>query len=109
MKQITEILYAGNDNSFTVEYTVDGSLYDFSATTKVEFTLNGTTVDSVANAAYFDFSVGTDGRIIFKLGQAGYVAADSGDATVTIYDATNTNGVVFSSPAGLTVLSIIVI
>lgn len=108
-KSIDEILFAGSDNTFTVEYTIDGSLYDFSSTTKVEFTLNGTMVDSVASPGYFDFSVGSDGRIIFKLGAAGYTSADSGHATVKVFDATNTNGLVFSSPAGNTYLDIRVI
>ena len=108
-RAIDELIFAGADNTFTVEYTVDGSLYDFTSTTKVEFTLNGTSVDSVANATYFDYSTGTDGRIIFKLGAAGYVNADSGLATVKVFDVGNTNGVIFSSPVGHTYLDIQVI
>ena len=105
---IKETLFSGSDNTFTVEYTINGSLYDFTNTTNVEFILNGISIDSITQASYFDFSVGTDGRIIFKLGQAGYKEEDSGQAIVKVYDATNTNGVIFSSPEGGTNLDIIV-
>jgi len=106
---VNEIVYATKDNSFTIEYTLDSVLYDFTNTTKVEVTLNGTSVDSVANSEYFDYSVGTDGRIIFKLGAAGYTPADSGIAIVTVFDAVNTNGVVFNSLVSDNLLKITVV
>ena len=90
---IEETIFIGKDNTFTVEYAG----ITFPTATKIEFTLNGTTVNSVTNPEYFTSTLQSDGRIIFKLGQAGYVAGDAGFATITITDAVNTNGVIYSS------------
>lgn len=97
---ITEYIHSGKDNTFTVEFTKDGVAYDLSPATKIEFTLNGTTVDSITNPTYFDFSTGTDGRIEFSLGGAGYVQNDSGLATIIAYDPVNTDGIVLASSCG---------
>ena len=93
----SEIIFIDKNNSFTLEYKLDGKLYDFSNTTKIVFTLNGKDVNSVSEPTWFDFSTGTDGRIIFKLGTAGYLKADSGYATICVFDTANPSGVIFSS------------
>ena len=90
---IEETIFIGKDNVFTVEYAG----ITFPTATRIEFTLNGTTVNSVTNPEYFTSTLQTDGRIEFALGQAGYVSGDAGFATVTVYDAVNTNGVIYSS------------
>jgi len=91
---IEETIFIGKDNSFTVEY----SGITFPTPTKIEFSLNGISVDSVANPTWFTSTLEVNGRIIFKLGAAGYTASDAGFATVTIFDVVNTNGVIYSSP-----------
>ena len=105
---IKELLFAGKDNTFTVQYALPSPAI-LPTPTKVEFSLNGTAVDSVTNSEYFTSTLETDGTIIFSLGAAGYIAADTGLATVTIYDVVNTNGVVYSSPSGPTKLAITVV
>jgi len=104
-----ETIFEGRDNTFTIEYVVNGIPFDFTNTTKVEFTLNNKMVDSVTYPDYFDFSVGTDGRIIFNFGSAGYTRKDSGGASVIIFDNSNTRGLVLSTPRGLVQLNITVI
>ena len=91
---IEETIFINKDNTFTVEYAG----ITFPTPTKIEFTLNSKTVNSVTNPEYFTSTLETDGRIEFALGAAGYVAGDAGFATVTVYDAINTNGVIYSSP-----------
>lgn len=91
---IEETIFIGKDNTFTVEYAG----ITFPTATRIEFSLNGTTVNSVDDPTFFTSTLQTDGRIIFKLGAAGYVVGDAGFATVCIFDASNTNGVVYSSP-----------
>lgn len=107
---VNEIIFVGNDNVFILEYSSSDS-YDFSATDKVVFELNGKIVNSTDNPEYFDYSGGGIGKIniTFKLGAAGYVRADSGAATVTIFDPVNTNGLVFSDPLSDNQLNIKVI
>ena len=107
--QLEEFIYVGNDNSFTDEFKLDFDLYDFTNTTKIVFTLNAKSVDSVTNPAYFDFSTGTDGRVEFKMGGAGFVAADSGLARIVVFDAGNTNGVVFADPEGPVLINVTVV
>lgn len=104
-RQVNEIIYCGKDNVFIVEYQKNGSIYDFTNTTKIEFILNDKSVNSDDNPEYFDYSTGTDGRIIFKLGAAGYLSEDTGNAEVIVYDASNTGGIVFSGKDGLTIKS----
>ena len=114
LSQTKETIFSGRNNSFTLEYTLeegtpDEELYDFTDTTKVEFILNGKAVNSVAQPTWFDFSTAVDGRIIFKLGAAGYVAADNGEATVIVYDAANPTGAVFANKLGPTQLIVNVV
>ena len=109
LSQTKETIFSGRNNSFTLEYTLDGELYDFTDTTKVEFVLNGKAVNSTTRPTWFDFSTAVDGRIIFKLGAAGYLAADNGEATVIVYDTANPEGAVFASKLGPTQLIVNVV
>ena len=97
--RVNEIIYVGCDNVFIVGYSSDDS-YDFSEVTKVEFELNGKAINSADDPDFFDYSGGTVGElsITLKLGLAGYTPADSGGARVTIFDAVNIKGLVFSDP-----------
>lgn len=103
---VIETIFSGRNNSFTLEYTLDGVLFDFKDTTKVEFILGGKSSDSATQPTWFDFSGDADGRIIFSLGAAGYVKADAGLATVIVYDTGNPAGAVFTSDRGPTIVNI---
>ncbi len=105
MLKIEELLFSGKDNTMLVEYAG----ITFPTATKVEFTLNDTTTNSVDDPSMFVITLDSDGRIGFKLGAAGYAKADSGYATVTVYDIVNTNGVVYSARKGPTKLYVTVI
>jgi hypothetical protein len=104
---VKELLFVGKDNFFAVKFKINKSNADFSANTRIEFKLNVTTVNSVDNPEYFDITGGV-GEIKFLLGAAGYVAADSGLATICVFDAVNTNGVVYASPDGPTLVDVTV-
>jgi len=101
---IKELIFDGNDNSITVEYTLAG--FDFSQTTKVQFELGGKTFNSTDSAAFFDIATGPltvgSGTFVFKMGAAGFVRSDSGNATITLFDPSTPNGLIFSSPSGPT-------
>lgn len=94
---LTVQIFGSHDNSFTLQY----SGYTFPTPTKCEFKLNGTTVSSATNPEFFDFSTfDTDGKITFKMGSAGFLEADSGLCEVVVFDAVNTNGVIYTGMDG---------
>ena len=108
---INELIFIYNDNSFNVEYTL--AAFDFSQTTKVEFELGGKSVNSTDDPAFFDIvtgplTVGT-GQFVFKMGAAGFASYHSGDATITLFDPSTPNGLVFTSPSGPTKVAVVVV
>lgn len=108
---IKELIFVDNDNSFTIEYTLAD--FDFSQTTKVEFELGGVSVNSTDNSALFDITTGPltvgTGTFIFKMGAAGFASYHSGDATITLFDPSTPNGLVFTSPDGPTKVDVTVV
>ena len=95
---IYETINNNRNNTFTVQY---GGIV-FPTATRIDFILNGTTVSSTTNPEYFDLTQFTASGIIeFNLGSAGFIADDSGNATVVIYDAVNTLGVEYSNECNL--------
>ena len=95
---IKEFIFNLRNNTFTIEFTKAGM--DFSTVTKLEFELNGTVFDSTADPTFFDITTGPfplgSGTFIFKLGSAGYVPADSGNATITLFDPSTPLGLQFA-------------
>jgi len=89
--------------------TMTVSLTEAAGTVTFDFTTNISNAKNASNPTNVYYAVGIDGRVIFKLGPAGYVPKDSGGATVVIYDAVNTNGLVFSDPLSEVQLEIKVI
>lgn len=80
-------VFLARENTFTIEFRKAG--FDFTQTTKVEFELNGTSINSTDDPAFFDiitgpFSVGS-GQYVFILGDAGYLTTDSGEAVITLF------------------------
>lgn len=101
---IHEIIINGRDNTFTLQF----SGVTLPNPTRIEFTLNGVTVNSVDNPEYFISTLNTDGKIAFKLGAAGYTAGYEGVATVAVFDAVNINGVEYLSDCTTTRLFVTV-
>lgn len=97
-KSIKEFIFNLNNNSFTIEFAKPGM--DFSTVTKVEFELNGISKNSTDDAAFFDITTGPFptgfGTFEFKMGSAGYVEADSGNATITLFDPSTPLGIQFA-------------
>ena len=60
----TEYIFPNTDSSFTLQYT---SSELFPTPTKIEFILNGTSVNSVDNPEYFNSTLESDGKIEFNI------------------------------------------
>jgi hypothetical protein len=89
-----ETIYNGTDNLISFKLLNDGEeISDYSGITKVVIKSNNVTVDSDVNTGLIDWS---NGRIDFKAGLAGFPAGKH-NAVVTVYDSSNTNGVVWSN------------
>lgn len=101
-KRITEIVWTGHDNAIDLELRVDGALADLSGTTRVTLTIGAVTLDSDEDADLFDWSAGS-GILSLHLGAAGLDAGNEQAAKLVIYDAGNTNGVVWGEQLRLTV------
>ena len=85
--RVEENVFLGRNNTFTIEFRKVG--FNFSLTSKVEFELNGKSVNSTDDPLFFDIvtgplTVGT-GQFVFKMGAAPFVVADSGDAIITLF------------------------
>ncbi len=110
-ENIKEFIFNGNDNSFTIEYTLAD--FNFALINKVEFELDGTAFNSPNDAAFFDITTGPltvgTGQFVFKFGAAGYAAGLRSNATITLFDPSTPNGLVFSSPEGPTKVAIVVV
>lgn len=109
--KINELIFNGNNNTFTVEYTLAD--FDFAQLTKVAFSLEGVSKNSADDSVLFDIVTGPliegSGTIVFKMGAAGYTPGLRADATITLFSATTPLGLVFSSPEGPTKVSIVVV
>jgi len=95
---IKEFIFNLNNNTFTIEFLKAGM--DFSTVTKIKFELNGTAFDSDTDPTFFDIVTGPlvlgSGTFIFNLGSAGYTSADSGNATITLFDPSTPLGLQFA-------------
>ena len=97
-KKIKESIFIGRNNTFTIEFIKAGM--DFSSVDKVEFELNGKSVNSDDDAAFFDIATGPlivgSGTFVFIMGEAGFLETDSGDATITLFDPSTSLGLQFA-------------
>lgn len=97
-KKIKESIFIGRNNTFTIEFEKPGM--DFSTVTKVEFELNGKPKNSTGDAAFFDITTGPFpigfGTFVFKMGEAGFLETDSGDAIITLFDPSTPLGLQFA-------------
>jgi len=88
------IIYNGHDNTFTVEFQDNGVAVDLSGMTKAQINVAGKSFNSIDTAALFDLTDVASGLITFKLAAQGISEAEY-NATIILFDAINTNGIVW--------------
>lgn len=90
-----EIVYLGADNVIDLVLLEDCIAVDLSGVTKMTLDFDGTKIDSGTSPEAFDWSAG-DGKLSLALGAESIVTAIY-DAELVVYDAENTNGIVWGS------------
>lgn len=90
----TGVIYLGRDNTLTLQLTDGGVAQDLSAATKVEVTINGLSVNSVVTPAAFDLSDAVNGNITLKFGDQA-ITEGTYPIRVVVFDAVNTDGIVW--------------
>jgi len=91
---ITEIVYLGHDNTVDLLLKADGEAVDLSSVTRMTLDVDGTTIDSDESGDAFDWSGETTGKVVLALG-AEELSNGRYTATLTVYDPSNTNGIVW--------------
>lgn len=104
----TGVIYIGRDNTLTLNLTDDNVAADLSAATKVQVTINGVTVDSAATAAAFDLSDLVNGNITLKFGDQA-IPEGTYSIRVVVFDAVNTDGIVWVHEDDLTTVDLQVV
>ena len=92
----TENVYNGHDNTIDLLLKAEGVAEDLSSVTRMTLEVSTTTVDSDVSGSAFDWAPGTTGKVILTLGAEG-LAVGTYQATLTVYDTTNTNGIVWGT------------
>jgi len=104
LKQTT---YIDRDNSTDLVLEADDAAIDATVLTRAVVSLYGDAgaivVDSNAEPALFDFATG-GGVLKMKLGLATGLVVDEYQARLTVYDASNAQGIVWGDPFILNVL-----
>ena len=90
----TENVYDGHDNTIDLLLKADDVAEDLSSVTRMTLEVGSTTVDSDVSGDAFDWDTGVTGKVILDLGGES-LAAGTYRATLTVYDPTNTNGIVW--------------
>lgn len=90
-----EIVYLGADNIIDLVLLEDSIAVDLSGVTKMILNFEGTAINSDTSPDAFDWSEG-DGKLALALG-AENIATALYDAKLTVYDAENTNGIVWGT------------
>lgn len=104
----TGVIYIGRDNTVTLQLTDDGVAQDLSSATKFEVTINGVSVNSVDTPAAFDLSDAVNGNITLAFGGQA-LTEGTYNIRVVVFDATNTDGIVWVHEDDPTTLSLKVI
>ena len=92
----TEVTYLGHDNTIDLLLKADGIAHDLSSVTRMTLEVDSVTVDSAISTSAFDWATGTTGKLILILGDESLIAGEY-RATLTVYDSTNTDGIVWGS------------
>ena len=89
-----EVVYVGRDNTINLLLKADGSAEDLSGVTHMALVFSGVTVSSVGRTSWFDWSSGTTGQLILKLGGT-TVTPGAYEAELLVYDLTHTSGIMW--------------
>src|SRR5512139_1988724 len=101
---ITEKVYLGRDNTIDLILKADGAAVDLSSVTRMVLVVGSVTIDSVIYPAAFNWdpTPAVTGKVILTLGElttgeppANILSAGAYTATLTVYDPTNDDGVVW--------------
>lgn len=90
-----ETVYLGHDNTIELRLTIGVVLADITASTKVTTEFGNTVISSISSPDAFDWEQG-DGMLYLKLGDEN-IPIGSYHTILTIYDATNTKGIVWGT------------
>lgn len=91
-----ETVYLGYENSIDLSFVTDGVATDLSDITRMTVEFGDDTVDSDTSPDAFDWSDTADGKMYLSFGYES-IEVGSYDALVTVYDAVNTDGIVWDS------------
>jgi hypothetical protein len=96
MATITETVYLARDNTIDLLLKADGVITDLTPVTRIDLIDTGCAweVSSTTSPNAFDWSGGVSGVLILALGDE-VIPAGSYRARVILYDATNTDGIVW--------------
>ena len=92
----TEVTYLGHDNTIDLLLKADGVAQSLSGVTRMTLEVGTVTVDSDVSGSAFDWAPGVTGKLILALGAEG-LTEGTWQATLTVYDASNTNGIVWGT------------
>lgn len=96
--KVKQDIFLNRNNTFAIEFRLAG--FDFTQVTKVEFELNGKSVNSTDDPAFFDIITGPltvgSGQFVFIMGFAVFLVTDAGDAIITIFGSGFAAGLQFS-------------
>lgn len=92
--QLEELVYNGRDNTIALRLSSDGVTLKHTLITRCQLLIGGTLLDSNITPTYFDLTL--IDRIVFKLGSASLTVGKH-QATLYVFDAAHTNGVVWGS------------
>ena len=94
----TEVIYLGHDNSIDLLLKADDAAVDLSSVTKITATFGDLLVESTDKAAgviTWDQSGYDTGEIRLAVGGVADMPTGKRDVPIVVYDATNTDGIVW--------------
>jgi len=92
----TEVTYLGHDNTIDLLLKADDIAQDLSSVTRMTLEVDSVTINSAISGSAFDWNTGVTGKLILALGDESLIAGEY-RATLTVYDPTNTDGIVWGS------------
>lgn len=94
-----EIIYIDRDNTIDLILKSDGTAQDLSSVTRIDAIIGSTTISCTTSTAWpIKWSgLGTTGKVQLKLGDQDVTANTTYTMYLVLYDATNTNGVVWGT------------
>lgn len=99
MSLIEETVYRGRDNPIALilkNNDANLSTTEMSAITRMDIRYNGTYYSSASSPTLFDWTTfNEDAKVIIKLGMCGLTTGSDANTELIVYDAANTNGLMW--------------